>query len=323
MTRRNFLATVGSGVAAYGATAFAQDGGATNNTPAAPPDKGGQQVKVTIASGSKSARLRVRPAARGGKYLGHDAADPRNLSALVALQDPRTSQIVAYEFTQAPTPQSAGPANLMEPVSRSMPFPTDEHSVVAQLNVSVAEPTTFRLLVYGPLKHLDQARLVQSDITVIPGVDIGMSPDTPEGLVIEIPGLCIGNVTADWHTSQLSCTAEVTMMCGCPIHQQAGWFWPDTDFSIQLVTYMHSGAQHFYPMAYDQRPGTVSTFTGTWASQARPGDRIRQVWVYAVEPKLGNQGSFRVFPPQPAKPSFPAEVRQLLQNPGRSRPNGA
>ncbi len=313
MKRRSFLSTLGtsaaiSGISTMSHAAVAADAASSAaNIPAA----------VTIDGSAKTSRIRVRPAARGGKYLGHDAADANNLSALIALQDPRTSKIVAYGFAQAPTPQSAGPEQLMSPVSRSQPFPSDEHSVEVQLQVPVQSPSQLRLLVFGPLKHPEQARLVQTDINLLPGVDIGMGPETPEGMVIEIPGLCISNVSAQWQTSQLNCTAEITMMCGCPIHDQPGWFWPDTDFSIQLVTHMQSGAQHSYLMAYDKTKGTVSTFTGSWASQARKGDRIRQVWVYAIQPKLGNLGKFRVFPPLPTSPELPPEVREIVKSRGK------
>jgi len=243
--------------------------------------------------------LLVRPAARGGKYLGPDAANANHQSALVFLLNPLMEELVTYGIADASNSLSAGPAGLMNPVSRSAPFATDDNTVQVQLSVDISEPTDFRVLVFGPLSHPDQARIAQADITVLPGVNIGTSSQYPEGLVIEVPGLCISDVKADWQGSQVSCFAKVTMMCGCPIRNAAtnlDWFWPSTDFSVQLVTYMQSKSVHYYTLDFDNASGVISSFTGQWPNQAAVGDSVEQAWIYAFEPKLGNQGKYMIYP---------------------------
>ncbi|WP_018150383.1 hypothetical protein [Leeia oryzae] len=310
MNRRNFFGSLGAGFAAGSAARLITAATAVGVPALARAADTGS--KATNRHAALNTRLLVRPAARGGKYLGHDAANADNHSALIALQDPRSGRIVAHALASAPTAESAGPADLMAPVSRSMPFASDGQTTDVVLQTRLSEPTDFRLLVFGPLKHPGQARLVQTDITLLPGVDIGLSPQYPQGLVIEIPGLCISNVVADWQSAQLSCTAMVTMMCGCPIRNEANWFWPDSDFTIQLVTYMQSGATHAYPLTFDATPNLVSTFTGSWSSQAASGDRVAQAWIYASEAKLGNQGKYRVHQQAEALPPLPAELRALV-----------
>lgn len=260
----------------------------------------------------KKTTLVIRPAARGGKYLGHDAANPQNCSALIALLDPRTEKLVTYAFAKAPTKQSAGPGNLMAPVSRAQPYAADDHTVHVALSVEIAQPTDFRVLVYGPLSFPDQARAAQADIAVLPGVDVGTTTQFPEGLVLEVPGLCISGVTHDWSRPQVTCTAKVTMMCGCQIHNDPTWPWPATDFSIQLVTAMRSGAVHHYPMTYDTASATPSTFSGTWPNQAAAGDTVEQAWIHASEPKLGNQGTYRIQPAARQRLPLPPEVEAIL-----------
>lgn len=259
--------------------------------------------------------LLIRPAARGGKYLGHDAANAQNHSALIALMHPGTGKIVAHAFAESPTAQSAGPLELMGCTRRSDPFATDNGTVSVQLSVEIDEPTDFRVLVYGPLSHPDQARLAQADITVLPGIDIGTNPQYPEGLVIEVPGLCISNVTADLQGPQITCNAKVAMMCGCQIHLGAAdpyWPWPDTDFSIQLITRMKSGVEHCYQLKFDTTPGAVSSYTGQWPNQAESGDLVEQAWVYASEPKLGNQGTYKIFPASHTPP-LQDEIKIILE----------
>ncbi len=256
--------------------------------------------------------LIVRPAARGGKYLGPDAADLAYVSAMAILSDYTTGQQVTANFVLTNPPQDSGPATLMTPVSRAAPFATDSNTVFTNLTVDISEPTTYCLSVYGPYKYGDQAALVRSTITLLPGVHIGDSAYYPEGLVIEIPGLCISNVTAVYEGALLSCSAMVTMMCGCHIGDNSNLYWPASDFTIQLVTYMQSGAVYSYPLHYDTTPGQSSTFIGDWPSQAASGDSVLQAWVFASQPKLGNQGRYAIYPYNPNGTARPAEVESAL-----------
>lgn len=276
---------------------------------------------------TQTTTILVRPAARGGKYLGHDAANTNNKSAVVLVLNAKTEEIITFGVANAPNAASAGPPNLMNLLRRCDPFATDSQTVQVQLQVEISEPTDFRIRVFGPLKHLDQARIAQADITVLPGINIGTpySPDAlmptyPEGVVVEIPGLCISNVAPplDWKASHLTCTAKVTMMCGCEIHDDPTWYWPSTDYSIQMVTYMQSGAVHFYPLDYykSSNPNIVSYFIGQWQNQAAPNDSIVQAWLYASEPKLGNQGKYQIFPAQSMELS--PEMQKMLKDTGLS-----
>lgn len=259
----------------------------------------------------------LRPAARGGKYLGPDASNENHKSAVIALMDVNTQRWVAAGLVDASNPLSAGPPDLMEPVSRAAPFDTDSNTVQIQFNVDIETPTTFRALVYGPLSHPDQARITQSDITVLPGVDIGTSLIYPEGLVLEVPGLCISKVQAVYEGATLSCTAMLTMMCGCQIHKydsSVNWPWPDTDFKVEMVVKLKSGARYFYFLGFDDTLGVASSFTGSWVNQADPNDAVEEVWLYACQPKLGNQGAYRIFPENaPAQVELPSEIMELMK----------
>ncbi|MEZ4925289.1 MAG: hypothetical protein R3A50_03365 [Saprospiraceae bacterium] len=245
----------------------------------------------------------IRPAARGGKYLGPDAAKS-NISAKVAILDQKTRSTVTEGYIDTSS-KDAGPSNLMDPVSRAQPFATDPNTIGVTLQVDIDIPTTFIIQVTGPYSYIDQARTTETEITVLPGVDIGQNaystnalmPAYPEGLVIEIPGLCISHVSADYNSSTISATAKVTMMCGCKIEAaQPGWPWPPRDFTIQLVTYMSSGAVYKYELHYDTNQNMESCFTGQWNSQAAADDTVKQAWIFASEPKLGNQGSYIIYP---------------------------
>ncbi len=239
-------------------------------------------------------KLVVRPAARGGKYLGRDAANISKQSALVTLIDPQSGERIEHTYAIAVDKASAGPENLMQPVSRAQPYAVDGESVSASFELDIDRPTTVRVRVFGPLKHPEQARTAQADITLLPGVDVGSEAD-PEGVVIEVPGLCISNVSAIWRGAQLRCTAEVTMMCGCEIADKADWPWPPSAYRVEMVMRMSDGSFHRYPLSFDSSASTASTFSGSWASQAGSGEEVDAVWLYAAETKLGNQGSYPIY----------------------------
>lgn len=259
-------------------------------------------------------QILVRPAARGGKYLGPDAANPQiKLSALVYLSDVETGEIVAATLVDT-TGMEAGPATLMAPVSRATPYATDATTVSALLEVDIDVPTTFKVTVLGPLSHIDQARACTADITVLPGVNIGTSAGNPEGLVLEVPGLCISGVTAVLDGPTLSCDAVVTMMCGCKISDASGSYWPPANFTVQLVTLMESQACHTYELAFNPPGNATSSFCGQWPSQAAPGDTVQKAWLLASEPSLGNQGQYQIKPASPLR--LPFEVEALLARTG-------
>jgi hypothetical protein len=238
--------------------------------------------------------LLIRPAARGGKYLGHDAANASNQSAIVAILDISNDKIIAIGVTNAPDKASAGPAHLMDPVSRAAPFAADAQTVQVQLSVDIERPTDFRVMVLGPLSFPNQSQSARADITVLPGVNVGLESPTSEGIVLEIPGLCISGVKTTFSEKTVTCFATVTMMCGCPIQADQNWYWPANDFSVQLVTFMASGKAYHYDLHFDTDPNTTSSFTGNWKNQAPVGDYILEAWVYASEPKLGNQGRYKI-----------------------------
>ena len=227
----------------------------------------------------------IRPAARGGKYLGPDAATPTNVSAIIALLNPISYKIISVKAVNTKN-ANAGPANLMDPIARSEPYATDDLTVNAVFTVDINEPTTYLIAVLGPMKVPDQQRITYTEITVLPGVDIG-TKEFPEGIVVEIPGLCISNVSANLNGNQLSAFAQVTMMCGCKIAPKSSWL--PTDFKVKLITLTQKGNTHHYDLDFDTNPANPSSFIGSWSNKA-PSDPITKAYISAYEGKLGNQG---------------------------------
>jgi hypothetical protein len=234
----------------------------------------------------------VRPAARGGKFLGPDAADGRGVSARVAISDLSNGHMLA-EAEVNTAGRDAGPADIMAPVGRAQPYATDALTVGATLAVDIDRPTVVRVTVRGPLSHPDQAREAQADFLLLPGIDIGTGTD-PQGIVVEIPGLCLSDGTLDIADGQVACSAMVTMMCGCEIQGSPTWFWPSDAFVVQLATRTRGGATQSYALGFDTTPGAKSRFAGRWPDAAPAGDPVVEAWLLASQPTMGNQGRLRL-----------------------------
>lgn len=236
--------------------------------------------------------ITVRPAARGGKYLGPDAANSNGQSAIAGIIDINSLEVIDACFVNATAPADAGPLTLMNPVARSDAFATDSNTVNAILSVDISVPETYFVVVAGPLSYLDQTRLSVGTITVLPGVNIGDPDNFPEGLVLEIPGLCISNVESVVTGAEFFASAEVTMMCGCKI-SAGSLYWPPTDFYINLITVTASGNIYTYALSFNNSPTNPSSFVGSWPNQA-PSDPVVEAWISASQPKLGNQGRYTI-----------------------------
>lgn len=236
--------------------------------------------------------ITIRPAARGGKYLGPDAANSNGQSAVAGIIDINSLEVIDACYINATAPADAGPLTLMNPVSRSSAFAADGNTVNAVLTVNIDVPTTYFVIVAGPLSYLDQTRLSVGTITVLPGVNIGDPNNFPEGLVLEVPGLCISNVESVISGAEFFAAAEVTMMCGCKI-SEGSLYWPPGDFYINLVTVTASGNVYTYALSFNNSPTNPSSFAGNWPNQA-PSDPVVKAWISASQPKLGNQGRFSI-----------------------------
>jgi hypothetical protein len=234
----------------------------------------------------------IRPAARGGKFLGPDAADSNGNSAFILIKSVADGKVLAAALLQG----GSGPCQMMLPFSRSQPIPTfsptPPPTVAYVLAIDISEPTWIEVTVFGPLSALSQLNYAQTMIPVFPGVNIGTSAH-PEGVVLEIPGLCVATASYSLSPTQVTASAYVSMMCGCKIESQmvcppAPTFypWPAADFIIQFVGQTRSGGTIRFPLSiYNNTP---STFQAT--APYNPADPIVSGAVWAWQPSLGNTG---------------------------------
>jgi hypothetical protein len=236
--------------------------------------------------------ITIRPAARGGKFLGPDAADANGNSAVVLVRSLVDGEILAL----APLNGGSGPCQMMQPFSRNQPIPTAVTSPPATvsyvLQLDISEPTPLELAVLGPLSSPSQLGFAEASIVALPGIDLGgLTSANPEGVVLEIPGLCVATASYGLSGGVVTANAFVSMMCGCkiqflmPCQPQSFIPWPASDFVVQFIGQAQSGASIRFPLTIANTP---STFQGS--APYNTSDPVVSGAVWAWQPSLGNTG---------------------------------
>lgn len=225
-------------------------------------------------------KVEVRVVAAGGKFLGGDIG-----GAEVVLRDARDGQVLARGTVRG---DSGVTKDIMqEKHFWAIPLPYKQASkFVATL--SLDEPRLVRVTAYGPLGALASARTVTSEQWVVPGQDLCGD----RAVVMVMPGLIVQVLRPATHTeytspAEVQITANVGMMCGCPIEAGAGP-WPAEDFVVQafVESLGDDGATPVATVTLEYA-GTPSRFNGEWRLET-PG--FYQITVVAAQTGSPNTG---------------------------------
>lgn len=202
---------------------------------------------TTVDCSSKNVQIKVRLQARGGKFLGPNVATPSLLVRRPGDTTPlftgtfdngASGTVVATPTTGAsrntivvqPPPQAefypAAGAYALEP-------PGNEAMIVACFDLTEPSPVEFIATAYT--KNPAVALSASATMQLCPGTILLNDP----GLLLTVPGLIVGDVSASYTAGVLTVSATVTMMCGCPITAQP-WttppdtepYWPSYEFEV-------------------------------------------------------------------------------------------
>jgi len=229
---------------------------------------------------SKQTLVTVRVIAKDGKFLGDDIG-----GSLVTIRNVETGVMLAQGYTKG---GSGNTTQIMEtPRTRSQPIPTDEASeFTARLEID--EPAFIEVTAYGPIGGLQSPHKVSATQWVMPGKNMTRG----DAFLLEIPGLLVQVLEPPTHLSLSSLPANVTisanvmMMCGCPI--SPGGVWNSEHFEIAAQIRKEGKIIDTVKLVY---AGSPSQFTGSWTVK-RKG--YYEAIVYAFQPATGNTGLGRV-----------------------------
>jgi hypothetical protein len=248
-------------------------------------------------------QVKVRVQARGGKILGPAATVKQPLLSV--------RNVLTGETLISDAPMNNGSSGTVVPesqfsdgVSRNaivvqppavsptypapgpywLEVPDGEGELIVQLHLDEPSLLEFRATAYAP-----DPVYASATMWVVPGMQLLADP----GLMLTIAGL-YATVDASASKGTVSISANVAMMCGCPITVQPSQtlpantepYWPSTEFAVTAQLRADGGTTVYaFPLSCT---GT-STYTGS--SNVPPG--VYDVWVVAVQTNETNVGFAR------------------------------
>lgn len=229
-----------------------------------------------LAAGTAAAEetpVTVRVLSEGAKFIGDTMGGVR-----ITLHDAATGEVLATGRTRGGTGDTE---RIMTSSVRGASLSTPGAAKFST-TLDLDGPTRIRLVAHGPLAQPQAANTVTETRTVLPGRGIAGG----DGWLVEMPGLAVDVLAppapATAGNGSVAVTANVVMMCGCPI--APGTPWPAEEFEVAATILKDEEAVRTVPLAY---AGSPSLFTTTLSLES-PG--TYRVAVHATQETTGNAG---------------------------------
>jgi hypothetical protein len=168
---------------------------------------------------------------------------------------------------------------IKQPLSRGTRL-SDDMTAAFVAHLKIEQPTRVRIRATGPLGQPQSAQEIAVTTWVVPGKPIG-----GDGIVLNLPGLIVTPVTQVAKGGRLTLTADVTLMCGCPINRDG--LWKAADYEVRALVTSAGGKSGEVPLEFT---GETNRFSGT-APLAAAGHH--EVTIWAHDAKTGNTGAAR------------------------------
>lgn len=250
-------------------------------------------------------KIKVRVQAKGGKFLGDDIG-----GALVTIRDGQTGEMLASGKTSGDSGEVCGSYSadasqraIVTPGSKSSKRKPLIQWLVAKETTScfdatldLERPTLLEVTAFGAVGGLQTAHRVTTTQWVVPGEHLVSGP----GFVVELPGLLLQVLEPPTHTklpslpTTVPLTANVTMMCGCPISDEEPWIHEDFEVYAEIGA-AGSSKRTRVPLPYAHK---TSLFSSSYKVQ-KPG--FYEAAFTAIQKSTGNTGVGQVtffYPPE-------------------------
>lgn len=218
--------------------------------------------------------IALRAVSRGAKFIGTSMGGVR-----FTLEDARTGERLAEGVARGGT----GDTEALMSAPRETPVAGDDASVW-RATLDLERPRLVRAVAYGPLAQPQSAREVSAEQWIAPGRDLTGG----DGWVLEMPGLVVDALAPAAHAvvgaapAEIRVSANVAMMCGCPI--EPGGVWDAAGFDVAARIARDGAVDRVVPLAPTGEP---SRFAARIRLEAAG---VHEVTVVAHQPANGNTG---------------------------------
>ncbi|MES1944457.1 hypothetical protein PC39_10087 [Salinisphaera sp. PC39] len=220
--------------------------------------------------------ITVRVLSKDAKFVGTSMGGVR-----ITLRDAHTGETLATGLTRGGTGDTG---RLMHEDGGRRAGLADASAAAFETTLDLDAPRLVEVEAYGPLAQPQAAHRIVSTQWVVPGRDITGG----DGWVLELPGFVVDVLAPPAHiklsadTASVPVTANVTMMCGCPI--EPGGLWDADDYEVTALVRRDGGKTRRVALDY---AGETSRFGGEIRVD---GPGVYDVTVYAHDPGNGNTG---------------------------------
>ncbi|MBL27021.1 MAG: hypothetical protein CMM50_05655 [Rhodospirillaceae bacterium] len=220
--------------------------------------------------------ITVRVMSKDAKFVGTSMGGVR-----ITIADADTGEILAEGLTAGTTGDTE--LLMLQDKTRRVPFATEDAAAYTA-TLDLVEPRRIRVSASGPLGQRQAINTVTSEQWVVPGRSITGG----DAWLLELPGFAVDVLAPPSHVrigglpTPVAITANVTMMCGCPI--EPGGLWDADKFEVKALIKLNGRSVGALPMKF---AGETSQFAGTLDVKV-PG--VYEATVYAYDPSNGNTG---------------------------------
>lgn len=215
----------------------------------------------------------VRVHSKDAKFIGSSIG-----GAKIIVKDEATGEILAEGITRGSTGDTE---KIMQQPRKRGERLSDENTAGFLASLDISEPVFVTVEAIAPINKRQAAVRSSTQLWVIPGKNI-----EGDGVVLEVPGFVVDILSPQTHEriqqqDEVEITANVIMMCGCPVIP--GGIWNADNYEVSALIKEEKGDPVTVNLEPLQKP---STFSGTISLS--PGNY--EIIVYAFDPVTGNTG---------------------------------
>lgn len=234
-------------------------------------------MAVAGSAAAEETDITIRVMSKDAKFIGTSMGGMQ-----VTLRDAHTGELLRQGETAGGTGDTS---KIMHKDGGRRMLMADDSAASFETTLDLQEPRLIEAEVYGPLGQPQAAHRASATQWVIPGGDLSVG----DGWVIELPGFVVNILepaaAQGWSsddTDSVKVTANVMMMCGCPITPDG--LWDANRYEVGMTVTRDGETVAEKSMSY---AGKASHFEGEV-----PVDEagVYDVTVHAYDPHNGNTG---------------------------------
>ena len=215
----------------------------------------------------------IRVHSKDAKFIGTSIG-----GAKITVKDDLTGRILAEGMTRGSTGDTK--VIMEQPKVRGERI-TDENTAGFLAKLDITEPVFVTIEALAPVNKKQATVRSSTQQWIIPGKNIG-----GDGIILEVPGFVVDILSPQTHETikdgkQIAITANVVLMCGCPV--TPGGIWNADNYEVSALISESGNEAISIPLMSQEKASTFS-------ANANLSSGNYEITVFAFDPVSGNTG---------------------------------